>query len=66
MANRNGRDSRVALSATNWNRKQAAEQMQIDYKALLYKMKVLSIEKPKAVSNKGPHSEVPLRRAEVQ
>lgn len=28
-----------ALEATNWNRKQAAEQLQISYKALLYKIR---------------------------
>jgi two-component system response regulator AtoC len=34
----------AALSSTRWNRKQAAELLNIDYKALLYKMKKLSIE----------------------
>jgi two-component system response regulator AtoC len=32
-----------ALSATRWNRKQAAALLKIDYKALLYKMKKLGI-----------------------
>jgi DNA-binding NtrC family response regulator len=38
-----------ALSSTRWNRKQAAALLKIDYKALLYKMKTLSIseEKPR-------------------
>ena len=40
----------AALTSTNWNRRQAAVQMQIDYKALLYKMKVLSIQKKNAVA----------------
>jgi DNA-binding NtrC family response regulator len=31
------------LQATHWNRKQAAAALHIDYKALLYKMKKLSI-----------------------
>jgi DNA-binding NtrC family response regulator len=36
-----------ALNATLWNRKQAARLLEIDYKALLYKMKKLGIgEKP--------------------
>src|ERR1019366_8001097 len=35
----------AALRQTNWNRRQASAQLQIDYKALLYKMKVLSITK---------------------
>ena len=35
----------AALRQTNWNRRQASMQLQIDYKALLYKMKVLSITK---------------------
>jgi two-component system, NtrC family, response regulator AtoC len=34
----------AALSSTRWNRKQAAQILNIDYKALLYKMKKLSIE----------------------
>jgi two-component system response regulator AtoC len=33
-----------ALNATHWNRKQAATLLQIDYKALLYKMKRLGVE----------------------
>jgi len=39
----------AALKATNWNRKQAAVLLRVDYKALLYKMKKLSIRKEKAV-----------------
>jgi two-component system response regulator AtoC len=34
----------AALRATRWNRKQAAAMLQIDYKALLYKMKKLAVE----------------------
>jgi len=34
----------AALNSTRWNRKQAATLLKIDYKALLYKMKKLSIE----------------------
>jgi two-component system response regulator AtoC len=33
-----------ALQHTHWNRKQAAARLKIEYKALLYKMKKLSIE----------------------
>jgi two-component system, NtrC family, response regulator AtoC len=33
-----------ALTATRWNRKQAAALLQVDYKALLYKMKKLGID----------------------
>jgi two-component system, NtrC family, response regulator AtoC len=33
------------LKSTRWNRKQAAQLLNIDYKALLYKMKKLSIKK---------------------
>jgi two-component system response regulator AtoC len=43
----------AALTSTNWNRRQAAIQMRIDYKALLYKMKVLSIQKHNAVAIAG-------------
>ena len=32
-----------ALNATQWNRKKAAAMLQIDYKALLYKIKKLDI-----------------------
>jgi len=39
-----------ALKSTNWNRKRASVLLQIDYKALLYKMKKLSIRKEKAAS----------------
>jgi two-component system response regulator AtoC len=41
-----------ALKSTNWNRKQASVLLQIDYKALLYKMNRLSIKKDKP----APHS----------
>ena len=34
----------AALDSTRWNRKQAAAFLQIDYKALLYKMKKLGVE----------------------
>ncbi|MBV8818287.1 MAG: hypothetical protein JO022_08000, partial [Acidobacteriaceae bacterium] len=34
----------AALNSTRWNRKQAAMKLDIDYKALLYKMKKLAIE----------------------
>jgi len=37
----------AVLKTTNWNRKQAAALLHIDYKALLYKMKGLSIKKEK-------------------
>jgi two-component system response regulator AtoC len=34
----------AALQSTRWNRKQAAALLEIDYKALLYKMKKLGVE----------------------
>ena len=42
-----------ALEATRWNRKRAADLLQIDYKALLYKMKKLGLDelRTKAVAN---------------
>ena len=40
----------AALGATHWNRKKAAALLQIDYKALLYKMKKLGIGEPRALS----------------
>ena len=33
-----------ALNSTRWNRKRAARMLNIDYKALLYKMKKLGID----------------------
>jgi two-component system response regulator AtoC len=45
----------AALSSTRWNRKQAAALLKIDYKALLYKMKKLSIE-DKVLSFSAPAS----------
>ena len=36
-----------ALKTTHWNRRQAAVLLHVDYKALLYKMKGLSIKKEK-------------------
>jgi two-component system response regulator AtoC len=37
-----------ALRSANWNRRRAAAMLQVDYKALLYKMKRLEIRKEKA------------------
>ena len=48
-----------ALKSTNWNRKQASVQLQIDYKALLYKMKRLSIKKERV----GPQAIQPRAEA---
>ena len=42
-----------ALRQTDWNRRQASVLLQIDYKALLYKMKVLSITKEEALTAAG-------------
>jgi len=33
-----------ALNRTHWNRKKAAQELQISYKALLYKLKQLGLE----------------------
>jgi two-component system response regulator AtoC len=38
----------AALNSTRWNRKRAAALLQIDYKALLYKMKRLGVEEEDA------------------
>jgi hypothetical protein len=54
-----------ALKSTNWNRKQASLLLQIDYKALLYKMSRLSIKKEKAVPQPIPaRVEAPLAAAQ--
>ena len=41
----------AALKASNWNRRQAAAALHVDYKALLYRMKRLSIKKEKVDSH---------------
>jgi two-component system response regulator AtoC len=50
----------AALNSTRWNRKRAAELLEIDYKALLYKMKKLGVEdRPAPIeveSDAGPRS----------
>ena len=38
----------AALKSANWNRRQAAAALRVDYKALLYRMKRLDIKKEKA------------------
>ena len=55
-ANREAEQAAIigALKSTNWNRKQASILLQIDYKALLYKMKRLSIKKEKAAPQPIP------------
>jgi DNA-binding NtrC family response regulator len=60
----------AALHATRWNRKKAASLLKIDYKALLYKMKKLSIE-GKASSFRGDNTaldatEPPAHRAKAE
>ena len=44
----------AALHSTLWNRKQAAALLNIDYKALLYKMKKLGIGERSPVIADGP------------
>jgi two-component system response regulator AtoC len=50
----------AALSSTRWNRKQAAALLNIDYKALLYKMKKLGVE-----DNPAPFGPIAEERAVV-
>ena len=38
-----------ALARTRWNRKRAAQELQISYKSLLYKLKQIGAEEPEAV-----------------
>ena len=52
------------LKSTNWNRKQASKLLQIDYKALLYRMKRLSIKEKKAPQPIQPRAEVPSASGE--
>jgi len=54
----------AALTAAHWNRKQAAEILNLDYKAFLYKMKKLDIEsKPTASPYESSKSRGALRKA---
>jgi len=52
----------AALNSTRWNRKQAAVLLKIDYKALLYKMKKLSVE-DNVISLPGPAKEPRVKAA---
>jgi two-component system response regulator AtoC len=66
-ANREAEQAAIlaALKTTNWNRRQAAVLLQVEYKALLYKMKMLSIRKEKSDSKPQRARETPIRRAAV-
>jgi len=55
----------AALKATNWNRRQSAVSLHIEYKALLYKMKVLSIRKERPAPVQPRAQAAPMRRAAV-
>lgn len=46
----------AALQSTGWNRKLAAGVLGVDYKALLYKMKKLSISRSEATEPAGSHT----------
>jgi len=48
-----------ALKRTGGNRKQAAQILQISYKALLYKMKDFGVELPEGQENGGVHVKLP-------
>jgi two-component system response regulator AtoC len=53
-----------ALGSTRWNRKQAAAMLNIDYKALLYKMKKLGIDdQPGMVARSEPSTSSALAQA---
>jgi hypothetical protein len=43
----------AALQSTGWNRKLAAAVLSVEYKALLYKMKKLSISRSEATESAG-------------
>jgi len=49
----------AALDATRWNRKQAADLLQIDYKALLYKMKTLGVKDKGRIASARSSEKVP-------
>lgn len=55
-----------ALNTTRWNRKQAAASLNIDYKALLYKMRKLGIdERPASLTVKAEPAIPALAKAQV-
>jgi two-component system response regulator AtoC len=47
-----------ALNVTHWNRKQAARLLKVDYKALLYRIKKLSIDKKAPIAAPWASSEL--------
>jgi two-component system response regulator AtoC len=51
-----------ALEATAWNRKKAASELQISYKALLYKIKQYNLQMPVPVTESWNHVESLSRR----
>jgi two-component system response regulator AtoC len=55
----------AALKATYWNRRQAAVLLEVEYKALLYKMKVLSIKKENAAPDQLRARATPVRKGAV-
>ena len=61
----------AALNSTRWNRKQAAALLNIDYKALLYKMKKLGIDDTPApfapaTGKRQGHAAVPPAATKLQ
>lgn len=52
-----------SLQACQWNRKRAAEQLGIDYKALLYKVKKLNIGLPARAGARQDHGPQEFARA---
>jgi transcriptional regulator with GAF, ATPase, and Fis domain len=66
-ANRDAEQAAIlaALKTTNWNRRRAAVLLEVEYKALLYKMKVLSIRKEKSATAPRRARATPIRRGTV-
>jgi transcriptional regulator with GAF, ATPase, and Fis domain len=50
----------TALKTTNWNRRRAAVLLEVEYRTLLYKMKVLSIRKEKPTTEPGRDRTAPI------
>lgn len=66
-ANRDAEQAAIlaALKTTNWNRRRAAVLLEVEYKALLYKMKVLSIRKEKSATAPRRARATQIRRGTV-
>jgi DNA-binding NtrC family response regulator len=55
----------AALRTTNWNRRQAEVLLEVEYRTLLFEMRILSIRKEKPATEPRRARRAPIRRATV-